>query len=49
VVTIYGRDNKPVVQLGDDYGVWEKKAGPIFLGIPGSRESSKRRMQIVDL
>jgi hypothetical protein len=21
---IYGRDLKPVVQLGDDYGVWEK-------------------------
>jgi hypothetical protein len=30
VVTIYGRDNKPVVLLGDNYGIWEKKGWPDF-------------------
>jgi hypothetical protein len=30
VVTIYGYDNKPVVQLGDNYGIWEKQGWPNF-------------------
>ena len=28
VVTIYDKDNKPVAQLGDNQGVWEKKGWP---------------------
>jgi len=30
VVTICGSDNKPVVQLGDNYGVWQKPGWPNF-------------------
>lgn len=28
VVTIYGRDNRAVAQLGDNYGVWEREGWP---------------------
>lgn len=30
VVTIYGKNNKPVVQLGDNPGIWDKEGWPNF-------------------
>jgi DNA-binding beta-propeller fold protein YncE len=30
VVTICGKDNRPVVQLGDNYGIWQKPGWPNF-------------------